>query len=224
MPLVLAPFIDVSMPVTRGHLKPQILWPTHPGYGDGGESDSAMFPQLPAIKARRTASPPEALTAFVNAARKAQDRILVLDDYLFKPLAGQSLQNRCDQVLNWFDADLVANDIRFLTKGHEDAAEQFSIQRQFDKCARTINTLTPRRSGKITINIRFTLGSRFPYVHDRFAIIDDELWHFGATVGGLHPLVSAATRGWSADTHDAARFFHDAWEGDDDAERRGRHG
>ena len=34
----------------------------------------------------------------------------------------------------------------------------------------------------------------FPYVHDRFAIIDSELLHFGSTVGGLHPDVSAATR------------------------------
>ncbi len=224
MPLVPGLFIDVGTPVAPANLVPQILWPTHPGYGDNGESDSTKFPQLTAIKARRSSIPPKALAAFVDAARKAKDRILVIDDYLFKPLEGQSLQNRCDQVLNWLDEDLVANDVRFLTNAHEDAVEQESIQNQFDELATTINQLKPRRSGKITIQIQFTLGSRFPYVHDRFAIIDDELWHFGATVGGLHSLVSAATRGWGADTHDAVRFFHDAWEGDNDADRRGRHG
>jgi hypothetical protein len=61
-------------------------------------------------------------------------------------------------------------------------------------------------------------------MHDRFSIIDNELWHFGATVGGLHHLVNAATRGWNAEAHDAVRFFNDAWDGDEDAQRGGRHG
>ena len=32
--------------------------------------------------------------------------------------------------------------------------------------------------------------------HDRFAVIDHELWHFGSTVGGAHPTFGAVTRGW----------------------------
>lgn len=225
MSLVPGLFIDVGTPVPPPNLVPQILWPTYPGYGDNGEPDSTKFPQLTAIKARRSSIPPKALTAFIDAARKAKDRILVLDDFLFKPLEGQSLQDRCDQVLSWLDEDIVANKIQFLTNSHEDAVEQAWIQKQFDILAAAINELKPRRSGKITVEIQFTLGSRFPYVHDRFAIIDDELWHFGATVGGLHPLVNAATRGWGAVTHDAVRFFQDAWKGDDDADRsRGRRG
>ncbi len=32
--------------------------------------------------------------------------------------------------------------------------------------------------------------------HDRFAVIDFELWHFGSTVGGAYPKFGAATRGW----------------------------
>ncbi len=34
--------------------------------------------------------------------------------------------------------------------------------------------------------------------HDRFAVVDSELWHFGSTVGGAQPQFSAVTRGWSA--------------------------
>jgi hypothetical protein len=224
VPLTPPPFVNAAAPITRPYPAQQILWPTFPGYGDGGGSDSGAFPSLRAIKARRAACPPEALTAFVEAARMAQDRILVLDDFLLKPQEGQSQQDRYDQVLIWLPDGLVANDIRFLTNAHEDRVQQHAIQKLFNDHIAAINRRAPRRAGAAKIEIRFSLGSKFPYVHDRFAIIDNELWHFGATVGGLHNLVNAATRGWDADAHDAVRFFNDAWDGDRDAQRGGRHG
>ena len=224
MALAPPPFVDAVAPITRPYPAQRILWPTFRGYGDGGGSDSAAFPSLPAIKARKGARPPEALTAFVQAARMAQDRILVLDDFLFKPSDDQSRQSRYDQILSWLPIGLVANDVRFLTKKHEEPVDQVAIQKQFNERAAVINQRAPHRAGAVKIEIRFTLGKNFDYVHDRFAIIDNELWHFGATVGGLHSLVNAATRGWDADAHDAVRFFNDAWNGDGDAQRGGRHG
>lgn len=167
---------------------------------------------------------PEPLTAFVEAAWTAQNRMLILDDFLFKPQEGQSQQSRYDQILCWLPDGLVANDVRFLTNAHGDRAQQHAIQKQFNERLAAINQSAPRRAGAAKIEIRFSLGSKFPYVHDRFAIIDNELWHFGATVGGLHGLVNAATRGGDAEAHDAVRFFNDAWDGDGDAQRGGRHG
>jgi hypothetical protein len=224
VPLVPPPLVDAAAPVPRPYPEQRILWPTFLGYGDGGGSDSTAFPRLSAIKARRAARPPEALNAFVEAAWMAQDRILVLDDFLFKPQEGQSQRDRYEQILFWLPDGMVANDIRFLTNAHEDRSEQDTIQKRFNERVADINRRAPRRGGLAKIEIRFSLGSAFPYVHDRFAIIDSELWHFGATVGGLHNLVNAATRGWDAEAHDALRFFDDAWEGDDDAQRGGRHG
>ncbi len=224
MALAPPPLVDTAAPITRPYPKNQILWPTFSGYGNNGGSDSHAFPILTAIKARRASSPPEPLTAFIEAAWIAQDRIFVLDDFLFKPLEGQSLQSRYDQILFWLPDELVANDIRFLTNALGDKALLKSIQKLFNERVDAINKSTPRRAGMAKIEIRFTLGTKFPYVHDRFAIIDDELWHFGATVGGLHNQVNAATRGWDAVTHDAVRFFNDAWNGDNDARRGGRHG
>lgn len=48
-------------------------------------------------------------------------------------------------------------------------------------------------------------------VHDRFALIDDELWHFGATVGGAHRSINAYSRGWDAGETRAMEFFEEAW-------------
>jgi hypothetical protein len=218
------PLIDAAAPVTRPYPEQRILWPTFPGYGDGGGSDSGVFPSLTAIKARRAACPPEALTAFVETVWMAQDRIFVLDEYLFKPQDGQSQRSRYDQILFWLPDGLVANEIRFLTSAVGDKAEQNTIQQLFTNRVNTINQRTPRRAGVAKIEVRFSLGINFPYVHDRFAIIDNELWHFGATVGGLHNLVNAATRGWDAEEHDAVRFFNDAWGGDGNPQSGGRNG
>jgi hypothetical protein len=224
VPLAAPPFIDVAAQPTRALPEPRMFWPTFRGYGDGGGSDSTAFPSLTAIKARRAARPPEALNVFVEAVRGAQDRILVLDDFLFKALEGQSAQSRYEQILLWLPDGLIANDIRFLTNACGDSTQQNEIRKLFNERVTAINHRAPRRHGTAQIEIKFSLGRSFPYVHDRFAIIDNELWHFGATVGGLHSLVNAATRGWNAEAHEAVRFFDEAWAGDGDAQRGGLHG
>jgi hypothetical protein len=224
VPLSPPAIVNAGSPVARPFPEKQILWPTSPGYGDNGGSDSCVFPSVKAIMARQAACPPEALLAFVESVWEAQDRILVLDDFLFKPLKGQSQQSRYDKILFWLPDLLVAKDIRFLTNAHGDKAERDAIRKLFNEHVAGINQHRSHRAGMAKIEIRFSLGSKFPYVHDRFAIIDDELWHFGATVGGLHSLVNAATRGWDAEAHQAARFFEDAWKGDDDSQHGGRHG
>lgn len=224
MPLAPPPLVDATAPVRRPYPEPRILWPTFHGHGDGGGSDSGRFPRLNAIKARLGACQPEALSAFVEAARMARDRILVLDEFLFDPEKDDDeklRQRRCKQILSWLPYHLIANDVRFLTK---ECAGQWEIQKLFNGHVAVINRYSPRRLGRANIEIRFSLKRTFPYVHDRFAVIDSELWHFGATVGGLHRQVNAATRGWDAEAHDAVRFFNEAWEGDSDFQRGGRRG
>lgn len=209
------PFVDVTAP--RPVPPKEILWPT--GYEQNGAADSQQFPELKAIKARCTAIRAEPLSAFVQASRVAQDRILVLDDYLFKPRKDRSLQQRIDFILDWFPIDLAATDVRILTNEICDRRDVQYIEEQFSSLENKINSMQ-KRDKKLTIKVRFTLNSNFKYVHDRFAVVDNDLWHFGATVGGLHHLVNAATHGWNAAEHHAVQFFNLAWSGDPDVGRR----
>ena len=67
-------------------------------------------------------------------------------------------------------------------------------------------------NSKVTMTIKQTLDkNKPPYIHDRFALIDGELWHCGATVGGLHNGFNAMSRGWSAEEHKFNEFFKEIW-------------
>lgn len=48
-------------------------------------------------------------------------------------------------------------------------------------------------------------------IHDRFAIIDDVLWHFGSDVGGRDAALNAVSFGWDADVTRAKSFFSELW-------------
>lgn len=47
----------------------------------------------------------------------------------------------------------------------------------------------------------------YPYIHDRFVLADNELWHFGAHVGGGYEGLSAISRGWAGQAHDFKKIF-----------------
>ncbi|MBS1972641.1 MAG: hypothetical protein JSU04_20200 [Bdellovibrionales bacterium] len=62
---------------------------------------------------------------------------------------------------------------------------------------------------QVEIQWREYSKNTFP-IHDRFALLDNELWHFGSTVGGGYPGVGAATRGW--DSEKFVKIFKNLWE------------
>lgn len=184
-----------------------ILWAMQTGYGKLSNGDNNCFPEIQAITARNSSDQPNPLATFGDAVSQAEERIWIIDEQIFKPDKG-SLEDRINQILQWLPNQLAANDIRILTKSYP---TQDELAKQFADHANKINRSSSRRAGQCVIEVRFTLNQFFDYIHDRFAIIDDELWHFGATVGGFHSKVSAATRGWRASDHGAEEFFELAW-------------
>ncbi len=190
-----------------------ILWAVEFGYGNMPNGDRDRFPNMAAIVARKSAIQPNPLATFGEAVSQAQGRIWVIDPYFLDAGEG-SRQDRISSILRWMPETMPANDIKFLTKSQNSNGNKEidnDLAKEFREHAALINMFRPKGASKCVIEVRFTLKTNFDYMHDRFAIIDDELWHFGATVGGFHSLVSAATRGWRVSDHGAEEFFNLAW-------------
>lgn len=187
----------------RTTLKTEILW----GCELGG---SPHFPKdIAGVHERFYASDPRPLDTFRRAVIEAVERVLIMDDYFLLPDKGEP-EERLSIILDWLHPRLVASDIRILTKKHAEIDEE--LLQLFRDREEEINNNQARRGKRCSIQVNTRLREGFNYVHDRFAIVDDELWHFGATVGGFHSSVNAATRGWSAADAGAIEFFDLAWQ------------
>lgn len=181
----------------------EILW----GSQDGGQNH---FPTSTAAWDRKYSSAPEPLQKFGMAAADAQERIWIVDEYLLMPDKGKGTPTgRVDKILTWLPLSLAASDIRLLTKPHQEVSED--DLKKFQQRARAISNHVARREKECRIEIRMHLTRECNFIHDRFAIVDDELWHFGGTAGGFHATVSAASRGWRAADHGAIDFFEEIW-------------
>lgn len=210
------PKINATKPQRPIHDK-AILWATQDRCGNLPNGDSNCFPaDIGAIVARKCADQPNPLATFGEAVSQAQERVWVIDKFFLEPEEEKgSRQHRIDQILNWIPDGILANDFKLLTKSHNTSGNKEVdnvLAKQFRDYAEMISNIRPKGAAQFVIEVRFTLMQNFNYVHDRFAIIDDELWHFGATVGGFYSLVSAATRGWRASDHGAEEFFKLAWD------------
>lgn len=181
----------------------EILW----GSESGG---SPRFPDMQTIYSRKGALEPMPMLAFSSAVSASVERIWIVDEYFLVPPDKAEADSRIRKVLEWLPTYITASDIRILTKDHKQISG--GMLRLFEHKQNDINDRRRAGQTRCRIEVCTRLTARFDHVHDRFAIIDDELWHFGATVGGFHPRVNAASRGWNAETSGAIDFFTLAWE------------
>ncbi|CAI1187002.1 Uncharacterised protein [Serratia fonticola] len=196
----------LSLPprISGRQLKAEIMW----GDENGG---SPRFPEtVQAITIRKYSNDPIPLQAFKTSFRNAMERIWIVDEYFLVPDNGPKWDSRITTILSWVTNELVASDIRILTKEHREITPK--MLERFQIKAKEINEYQTRRERLCTIQVNTRLTQCFGFIHDRFAIVDDELWHFGATVGGFHTSVNAASRGWSAEDSGAIAFFQMAWD------------
>ncbi len=187
----------------RTSLRTEILWGCESG-------NSRHFPiDVQAIHARRYSLDPSPMNAFRDAVMRAVERVWVVDEYFLVSVNGARADARIRRILEWLHDGLVASDIRILTKKNQEVTED--MLRLFEDREAQVNASQARRSKQCCIQVCTRLTERFNFMHDRFAIVDDELWHFGATVGGFHTSVNAASRGWDAVDSGAITFFELAW-------------
>jgi hypothetical protein len=72
-------------------------------------------------------------------------------------------------------------------------------------------TATRAKPRTLLVECKATLeGKRILAVHDRFALVDNELRHFGAIVGGAHRSINAYWRGSDTGETRAIEFFEEA--------------
>lgn len=195
--------ITIAPKAERPFPAKEILW----GSQEGGQN---RFPTSTAAWERRYSNDPVPLQKFSKAVADAQERLWIVDEYLLMPDKGKgNPADRVDKILTWLPLSLAASDIRLLTKRHQEIGED--DLKKFQQRARAISNHVARREKECRIEIRMHLTRECDFIHDRFAIVDDELWHFGGTAGGFHAAVSAASRGWRAADHGAIEFFEEIW-------------
>jgi hypothetical protein len=185
--------------------------PNHEIWWGSQEGGCNHFPRgMDVIAARKFSNNPSPLDPFGRAVSEALDRVWIIDEYLLMPDEGKGdPSSRIEEILKWMPLQLAANDIRLLTKDHAEVDQDALAL--FAERAKEINSHSTRRNGQCVIEVKTHLTQKFNFVHDRFAVIDDELWHFGGSVGGFHASVSAASRGWRASDRGAIEFFELAW-------------
>jgi hypothetical protein len=203
------PTIVTPTPAAPPRAVPELLWPSvGPSRNAVGycERDYTKFPDEGFIRWRYQLITGTSCELALEVLREqiycATTRVLVLD--LFFAEYGYPFLRDTMGVTE-------ATDIRIVSKmasgaGHRDVRMKLGTLDSL----RNPQARDGRPPGKVDWKDRLS-DAAFPHLHDRFAIVDDELWHFGATVGGGHPNLNAASRGWSVASTRALDFFEEVW-------------
>ncbi|MDE0447798.1 MAG: hypothetical protein OXH96_14115 [Spirochaetaceae bacterium] len=169
--------------------------------------DAPHFPDADAIRDRRDsieAGNELSLRAFEEAVAGAEVHVFVLDHHFDK---------RGADILGGGLVLSQVRDVRLLTgRGSLADADRRDLANVL-----TESCNEERRDGRhVAVRWRATLSTdSFPFLHDRFAIVDGALWHFGATVGGGYPRLTAVSGPWSATETRAIDFFEECWRRND---------
>lgn len=195
--------VDTTALTTEAEFTPQLLIPSEAIYS---RVNGHHFPDYPSILYRAGVDKVQIIEEFAKAIRIAQ-RVWIIDRHLFSEDGENPIHwPRIQKVVNLFLTSQVQS-VRILTGYHADMAK---IKDEFDGLVDFLLNERGSVGPSLKIDVKFDAPS-FNHIHDRFAIIDGELWHFGATVGGFHRPVNAASRGWNAEAHSAVQFFEAAW-------------
>ena len=184
--------------------QPQLLWPSI-AYREGIENcDAPRFPVREEIHERRSMHHRGIvlkLVAFEVAVESALTRVLVLDSH-FDEAGVKALGPALSRSQ--------ASDVRLLT-----SRSGIDDQDRERRRKELVDYRNLYRSGPGGVEVRWSTNldrHSFPFLHDRFAIVDDGLWHFGSTVGGGHPGLTAASGPWPATDTRAVEFFEKCWD------------
>jgi hypothetical protein len=200
--------------------EPRLLW-TYRGESYG--TTRTEFPELQAVFDRRNSHDPSkhdpeayqkrclqfCLKEFLKSISYSTEHLLIVDPYF-----GRSVQNDRSTSLPVVREALSfsrVNMVRIVSHACEKRIEVLQSLRK----ARTPKELNRKEEADIRWRVMKSprSGSQKSPLHDRFAVVDEELWHFGGDVGVAHPALTITSRGWDAREKRAVSFFDELWNG-----------
>jgi hypothetical protein len=152
-------------------LQLQVLSPPAPAeFYFLGTQDPRVAHLLPNLRAIPKPDLLPALESFVLAVFAAADKVWILDKYF----------NHQHGLPALFVADAIL--------------ESTADFRVISKQERPEEWLQAQQNGNVVSHGLRWKRRDHSWLHGRFALVDNELWHFGSTVGGAYPGFDAATR------------------------------
>lgn len=184
---------------TAPTVPPALYWPSVDNYGMS--VDTICFPDEAYIRKRRNMYERSTITLpiFEQAVATAHHRIFIMDRHFDEEAGVRSLQ-RAFEGSQASDVRLITGSVCELERNRSDFEQRINLRRDDDQ----------------QVSVQWKTGlrrDRYPFLHDRFAVVDNALWHFGATVGGGHRGLNAASGPWPAEETRSVEFFEECWRG-----------
>ncbi|QTA85897.1 hypothetical protein [Desulfonema magnum] len=178
-----------------------IAWPSPDGC-------LPTFPELNDLEKHSSYEANEQLVPFLEAIRKAESRLWIIDKNFLqkkKPSGQNGIDTICEAVAvsNVEDIKIIA-----MPGGSKRATAEDEVKRL--KNARKDHKAVAE-SLPIAICTNLVNKRMSSLIHDRFAIVDNVLWHFGSDVGGRDAALNAVSLGWNAGDTNAGDFFTKLW-------------
>lgn len=185
------------------HCKPQLLWPCFSMHNNKFlEKDRHYFPGENQVKGNRILfnllckqeGYAPGSSEFWEAFKSSRDIVLV--DMFFEEKHYNRVLYELEQIHNTLD--------------YSPKYIRIYYDSQYNKDLQKIHS--DKQKNNSTLFKKFTVEiysfHDWDLIHDRFAVMDQEIWHFGAAVGGMSKKLSALSRGWF-DKDNALRDYFD---------------
>lgn len=168
-------------------------------------TDLTQCPNLNQVRGRYNMSLKHALVSqnFQQAILNAKQKIWILDTYLHKNMKESSV---FESILNLIKTNKQILSVRFYLRSKTNENEINELVKYYNDLIRD-----DKRSHQGT-KIECGFFNNLDFIHDRFAIIDNNFWHFGSDVGASNQSLHATSYGWNSDKLQITNFFEELWE------------
>lgn len=196
----------VSPQLPQATLSPRLLWAQC--WYDGLETrptlDLSAFPDIQERRRRKKELKRKLVSVEFQSMLRVATRVLILDPHFD---FNNGIQPLCD-ALSFSNALVVKINTR-KSEDDDKIEAEVGVLRELLQDKAGSNTLVEvevRRNA-----VLLPQDSDDLELHDRFAIVDNELWHFGSTCGGSYRGMTAHSRGWDVTATAAEGYFADLW-------------